>query len=164
MRILVMSDSHGDLETVKTVSSQSGDAIFHCGDSELLFNDAIFGDMYKVRGNCDIDSSFPNEVLANVKGKTILAVHGHEHNVNQSLMSLQYSAMEKHANIVLFGHTHLYGAEIIDGILFVNPGSTKQPRGGKKPTYAVVEWDETIRVTFKNMGREVVDSIEIKNV
>ena len=118
--------------------------------------------MHKVRGNCDFDARFPDSVVVTVDGKTVLAVHGHEHDVKQTLMALYYSAKEKSADIVLFGHSHLYGAEMKDGILFVNPGSTMQPRGGKKPTYAVVEWDETVRVTFKNMEHETVDSMEIK--
>lgn len=164
MKIIVMSDSHGDVETVEAVSLQSGDAIFHCGDSELAYDYPVFNQMYKVRGNCDFDSKFPNHIVATIDGKTVLAVHGHEHNVHQSLLSLHYAALEKKADIVLFGHTHLYGASMIDGILFVNPGSTRQPRGGKKPTYAVIEWDETVRVTFKNINHEVVDSIEIKNI
>ena len=42
MKIVVMSDSHGDTETVKTVSSLSADATFHCGDSELSFDRSGF--------------------------------------------------------------------------------------------------------------------------
>lgn len=164
MKIIVMSDSHGDVETVKAVSLQSEYTIFHCGDSELVFNHPVFNQMYRVRGNCDFDAKFPDHIVTEIEGKTILAVHGHEHNVHQSLLSLQYAALEKKADIVLFGHTHLYGASMIDGILFVNPGSTRQPRGGKQPTYAVVEWHETVRVTFKNKDHEVVDLIEIKNM
>ena len=164
MKIVVMSDSHGDMETVKAVSAQPGDAFFHCGDSELSFDDSVFGQMHKVRGNCDFDARFPDRVVVTVDGKTVLAVHGHEHNVKQSLMALYYIAKEQSAEIVLFGHSHLYGAEMKDGILFVNPGSTMQPRGGRKPTYAVVEWDETVRVTFKNMEHETVNSIEIKKI
>ena len=153
-----MSDSHGNRETVKAVSSQPGDAVFHCGDSELVFDDPVFGEIYKVRGNCDFDANFPDTVLVTIKEKTVLAVHGHEHDVKQSLMSIYYLAKKNDADIVLFGHSHLYGAEMKEGILFVNPGSTMQPRGGRKPTYAVVEWDETVRVTFKNMNHELVDS------
>lgn len=157
-----MSDSHGDKETVKAVSALPADAYFHCGDSELPFEDPVLANMYKVRGNCDFDSKFRNEVIVCVGGKTVLAVHGHEHNVKSSLMNLFYIAKEKDADIVLFGHSHLYGAEMKDGILFVNPGSTMLPRGGEQPTYAVVEWNEHPIVTFKNMAHEVVDSIEIK--
>lgn len=159
-----MSDSHGDKETVDAVSTLSADAHFHCGDSELAFEDPVLEKMYKVRGNCDFDSNYPNEVLVSVGGKTILSVHGHEHNIKSSLLELYYIAKEKNVDIVLFGHSHLYGAEMKDGILFVNPGSTMYPRGGKEPTYAVIEWGNDIKVTFKNMKHEVVNTKEIKKL
>ncbi|MHA6259386.1 metallophosphoesterase [Sporosarcina sp. CAU 1771] len=164
MKIVVMSDSHDDVGTVEAVSSLQGDATFHCGDSELEFEHPFLSHMHKVRGNCDFDSSYPNHVIVSIGGKTIFMVHGHEHNVNQSLLSLHYAALENNADIVLFGHTHLYGASMIEGVLFVNPGSTMQPRGGKHPTYAVIEWDKTIRVTFNNMEHKQVDFIELKNI
>ena len=59
MKIVVMSDSHGDKETVKAVSALSADATFHCGDSELSFDDPVLHTMHKVRGNCDRDARFP---------------------------------------------------------------------------------------------------------
>lgn len=164
MRIIVMSDSHGDEETVKVVSLLTADAHFHCGDSELLAENPIFDKMYKVRGNCDFDSNFPKEVLVSVGGKLILMVHGHEHDIKKSLKGLYNRAMEKGVDMVLFGHSHLYGAGMKDGILFVNPGSTMQPRGGNPPTYAVIEWDESPLVTFKNMAHEVVDWTDLKNI
>lgn len=162
MKIAVMSDSHGDEETVKIVSSLSADAFFHCGDSELSFNNPVLSKMHKVRGNCDYDTEFPASILTSIGEKKIFVVHGHEHNVKKSLMKIYYSAIEKGADFVLFGHSHLYGAEIKDGILFVNPGSVLLPRGGKEPTYAVIEWDQSVRVTFKNLSHNVIDQIEIK--
>lgn len=164
MKIIVMSDSHGDEETVKAVSALSADAHFHCGDSELLFENPVLDNMHKIRGNCDFDSKFPKEVLVSVGGKLILAVHGHEHDVKKSLMRLYSRAKEKDADVVLFGHSHLYGAEMKDGILFVNPGSTMQPRGGKSPTYTVIEWDKSPLVTFKNMAHEVVDWVDFESI
>lgn len=156
-----MSDSHGDKGTVEAVSALSADAHFHCGDSELAFGDTIFGSMHKVRGNCDFDPEFPLEVVTTVAGKTILMVHGHNHDIRNSLMGLYYAAKENNADIVFFGHSHLYGAEMKDGILFVNPGSTRLPRGSKAPTYAVIEWDESVQVEFRNMGHNVVDAITL---
>ena len=161
MKIIIMSDSHGDKETVKAVSSLPADAHFHCGDSELQFTDACLASFYKVRGNCDYDAKFPKEVCVTVKGKTVLVVHGHEHNVKSSLMELYYRAQEKNADIVLFGHSHLLGVEMKDDILFLNPGSTMYPRGGNADTYAVIEWNEHPIITFKNIDHQVVNTVEI---
>lgn len=155
-----MSDSHGDRATIEAVATQQADAFFHCGDSELACEDPIFQSMYKVRGNCDMDSTFPEEVIADVGNQKVYMAHGHLHNVKSSLMTLFYKARENNANIALFGHSHLYGAEMQEGILLVNPGSTFLPRGGNLATYAVIEWTEKITVTFKNMNHDVVDVAE----
>ncbi|KXH87282.1 metallophosphoesterase [Sporosarcina sp. HYO08] len=162
MKIIVLSDSHGDRQTIEAVAGLSADAIFHCGDSELGADDPVLKSMHVVRGNCDYDNNFPKSVIIDVKGKKVLAVHGHEHDVKRSLMNVYYSAKEQEADIVLFGHSHVYGAEMKDDILFVNPGSTLLPRGGNPATYAVIEWDETLKVTFKTMQHEAVNYMEKK--
>lgn len=163
MKIIVMSDSHRNKETVKTVSALHADAIFHCGDSELTVDDPVLQGMHIVRGNCDMDQRFPRSLVVEVGNKRVLIVHGHEHDCKRTLMPLYYAAQEQQADIVLFGHSHLYGAEMKDGILFLNPGSTLLPRGGNEATFAEIEWDETIRITFKNLALETIDEIEIKN-
>lgn len=164
MRIIVMSDSHGDTETVKAVAALPADAHFHCGDSELAYENPVFGEMVRIRGNCDKDMTFMDSICMEIDNKNILAVHGHHHNVNHSLINLFYEARENDANIVLFGHTHLFGAEMKEDILFVNPGSTMFPRGGKQSTYAIIEWGDELTVTFKNMKHEVVESIKLKRL
>jgi putative phosphoesterase len=156
MKIIVMSDSHGNRSTIETIRSKNADAYFHCGDSELSFDELLLQGVYCVRGNCDVDHRFPLEQYITLGDLNVLVQHGHLHDVNQSLLSLDYLAKEKNAQIVLFGHTHLYGADIKDDILFVNPGSTKQPRGGKSPTYALIQWEDTLSVNFKNMDHETV--------
>lgn len=158
MKIIVLSDSHGDRMTIEHVAKEAADAYFHCGDSEIAESDPVFQSMFKVRGNCDMDHAFPNEVEATVGTKKVWMVHGHHHNIKSSLMTLFYKANEKEVDIVLFGHSHLYGAEVRDGILFVNPGSVLLPRGGNPATYAVIEWDEEVTVTFKDLDNKVVES------
>ena len=43
--------------------------------------------------------------------------------------------------IVVFGHTHQYYEKMIDGRLWLNPGSCGNNRFGKEPTMAVVTVD-----------------------
>lgn len=162
MKIIAMSDSHGDVETVKTIANLPADAHFHCGDSELSYDDSTLANMHKIRGNCDEDMTFTNNKKVQVGDINILIVHGHQHNVHASLMELYYFALENDAQVVLFGHTHLFGVEMKDGILFVNPGSTTQPRGGKERSYAIIEWGDKLEVTFKNMSHEVIETITLK--
>lgn len=157
MKIIVLSDSHGDTATIESIASLPADAMIHCGDSELSADHPALNGLHTVRGNCDRDSRLPVAVTITVGNNKILAVHGHEHGVKQSLLGLSYAAEEEQAKIVLFGHSHIYGAEMQDGVLFVNPGSTVQPRGGRPATYAVIEWDNRCSVSFYNMQHELVD-------
>ncbi|AXH99372.1 metallophosphoesterase [Sporosarcina sp. PTS2304] len=162
MKIIVLSDSHGDVKTVKQVATLPADAIFHCGDSELVADHPLLNDVHIVRGNCDIDTRLPSSIVQKVGGHTVFIVHGHEHDVNRSLLTLSYAAAEKQANIVLFGHSHMYGAELIDDVLFVNPGSTTQPRGGNPATYASIETGETLNVRFFTLQHQLIDEITFK--
>jgi len=164
MKILVLSDSHGDKETVKTVSALQADAIFHCGDSELSSDDPILRNLHIVKGNCDRDFRFPDSVIVEVGDKKIWMVHGHEHDCKRTMLPLYYGAQEIGADIVLFGHSHSYAAELREGILFVNPGSTLLPRAGKQPTFAEIEWGDSYRISFKNMDMETVITVEMKNI
>jgi putative phosphoesterase len=141
MKILVMSDTHGDSEIIHDVKSYVGsvDAIFHCGDSELDLHHASLEGVQVVLGNCDMDSSLPIEVNMKVIDTNIFMTHGHLFQVKSSLLSLNYRAHELHAEVVLFGHSHVLGAEMINGILFVNPGSLKVPRGRNEKSYAIID-------------------------
>lgn len=164
MKIIVCSDSHGDTATLKQLAALPADAIFHCGDSELLADHPVVQNLHIVRGNCDRDERLQATVVQKVGNDTVLAVHGHEHGVTRSLLALSYAAAEQQATIALFGHSHLYGAEMIDGILFVNPGSTTQPRGGNPATYAVIETGETYKVSFLTMQHQLIEEVIIKEL
>lgn len=164
MKIIVMSDSHGDKETVKAVSALQADAVFHCGDSELSWDDPILHNIHIVKGNCDRDQRFPDSVIVEVGNRKIWMVHGHEHDCKRTMLPLYYGAQELGADIVLFGHSHSYAAELREGILFVNPGSTLLPRAGKQPTFAEIEWDGSYRILFKNMDLETIITAEMKNI
>ncbi|MGG0644721.1 metallophosphoesterase [Sporosarcina gallistercoris] len=152
MKLIVMSDSHGDLETIQAIRNREtdADAFFHCGDSELAGDEEILHGMEIVQGNCDGNAAFPESVLADAGSQKVLMVHGHQHGVKGSLMQLKYAAEQVDADIVLFGHSHLYGAELQDGVLYVNPGSTLLPRDGRFATYAVIEQDDSLKVTFRS--------------
>ncbi|MBS7345641.1 MAG: metallophosphoesterase [Caryophanon sp.] len=161
MRLLVLSDTHGDAHIIAQVKRMHKvDVQFHCGDSELPFDHEVLQSFERVRGNCDRDDRFLEEVVVDCGDKRVLMVHGHLHNVKSSLMSLSYRAQELGAHIVLFGHSHLYGAELIDNILFVNPGSLTAPRGGNPKTYAGIEIESATdyKVHFINEHSDIISS------
>ena len=141
MKILVMSDTHGDSLVIDQVIKHVGsvDAIFHCGDSELDTYHESLNSVYVVRGNCDFDSSFPNEVITEIKGTKIYMAHGHLLQVKNTMIPIKLRAQEAEADVVLFGHSHILGVELLDNILFLNPGSLAFPRGIEEKSYALLE-------------------------
>lgn len=136
-----MSDTHGDALVIDRVIKHVGpvDAIFHCGDSELDAQHEFLKSTYIVRGNCDYDSSFPNEVITEIKGTRIYMTHGHLYQVKNTMIPIKLRVQEVEANVVLFGHSHVLGAELVNETLFLNPGSLAFPRGRKEKSYALVE-------------------------
>lgn len=56
------------------------------------------------------------------------------------LQKLAYLAEQSHADIVLFGHTHLIGCEVVNHRLYLNPGSILLPRGPiQHRSFAIIE-------------------------
>lgn len=165
MRIVVMSDTHGETASIQQVRHYVGpvDAVFHCGDSELDNQHEVLENAFVVRGNCDWDSSFPEEVITEIKGVKIFMAHGHLYQVKSTLLPISYRSQEVGAELVLFGHSHLLGAEQIDGTVFVNPGSLEYPRGRVEKSYAIIEKSlEKWTVTFYSNEHETLDQATFK--
>ena len=113
MKILVLSDSHGNVSNMAAAVEQSAPRmIFHLGD---CWRDA--------------------EKLLFVEDKRILLCHGHTYGVKQSLLTAGYAAEEQNLDLFLFGHTHRPLVDRRGKTLFVNPGSIGDYR---RPFYAVV--------------------------
>lgn len=152
MRFLVVSDSHGLTEELKEIFQRHEheiDDAFHCGDSQLDLSDPHLLPYRTVRGNCDFGGDLPLERVETTPEATLLIVHGHHHDVKYDLNRLRYRAEEVGANIVLFGHSHVAGALLQDGVLYVNPGSIRMPRGRPDKTYALLDVsDYAVTVQF----------------
>ncbi|PLR75357.1 YfcE family phosphodiesterase [Bacillus sp. V3-13] len=145
-RALIVSDSHGSSEVLETIKEKHGsevEVMVHCGDSELAADDSALSGFAVVRGNCDYDQKLPNELVKDIDGYRLYVTHGHLYSVKSTLMNLHYRAREVNANIVCFGHSHVLGAEMIDGILFINPGSILLPRMRLEKTYVILDLSET---------------------
>lgn len=162
MKILVMSDTHRDAETLERVMEHwtNVEAVIHCGDSELPASYFENRPVHIVRGNCDFDEGFPEEVITELENEKILVVHGHKHHVKTTLMPLKYRADEVQATIVCFGHSHMLGAELQNDILYINPGSLHKPRGRKEKSYAIVEkMEHSWHVNFYSSEHVILESI-----
>lgn len=141
MKILVFSDTHGDVTKMERAIRSHSDAevIIHCGDGEMdveyakrNFPDRAF---LNVKGNCDWGSSHDPTLEITLEGKKIFVTHGHLYNAKMGLQNLIYAGKEKNADIVLYGHTHISMNEYIDGMYVMNPGSCH----GYGATYGIID-------------------------
>ncbi|MBM7578866.1 metallophosphoesterase [Jeotgalibacillus terrae] len=145
MKLLVVSDNHGDSKILSEVTERwrgHVDYMFHAGDSELPFESDVMNPFVKVRGNCDFDSAYPEDELVDCDGTKVFITHGHLYGIKSSLDRIGYKGDELQADIIIFGHSHQLGAEMMDGRLFLNPGSIRLPRDRNEPTYAIVNLHE----------------------
>ena len=139
MRILVISDSHGDFYSVKRAIAEQPSArvLFFLGDGERdvdFCENALSGIyVHKVRGNCDFGSTLPTYAVDEIEGVRIYATHGYVERVKYGTSLLRQYALDNKALIALYGHTHNPDTTYSDGIWLVNPGSI---RAGE---YAVVD-------------------------
>ena len=128
MRILVLSDSHGDVLSLRRAINQqpSAELIIHLGDGELDFvNCHVNKPSIQVKGNCDWGSDLPALVVTQEAGFTLYCTHGYAEMVKYDLYDLGIAARDHHADIALFGHTHTPVTYYDDGLWFVNPGSIR---------------------------------------
>lgn len=161
-KVLVVSDSHGltkELEVIRERHLDEVDLMIHCGDSELPEDHNAINGYLTVLGNCDFSGGYPLETTTGVSGRKIFITHGHRYSVKSSLMTLKYKAEEVGADIACFGHSHILGAEVIDGTLFLNPGSIRLPRGRLEKTYVILDLleDKIIMKVYELSGRELTD-------
>ncbi|AGT33001.1 metallophosphatase [Geobacillus genomosp. 3] len=164
MKAVIVSDSHGltdELAQIVMRHRHEVNLFIHCGDSELPAEADAIAPFAVVRGNCDWTAAFPDERIEEADGVRLFVTHGHLYGVKTSLLRLYYRAKEAGANIVCFGHSHLAGAEQIDDVLFINPGSIALPRGRKEKTYAVLEMDRgRTFIQFCDIGGRPIPGLE----
>lgn len=136
MKILIISDSHGDiLKFYELMSEEKPDMVFWTGDYSSDGEECSFAypeiPFYIVRGNCDIyEENFNDNEIVEVEGKKILLTHGHLYNVKKEKFTLEKYAKTLEVDIVSFGHTHIPYFKDEDGIKFFNPGALKDGNYG----------------------------------
>lgn len=147
-KVIIISDTHSD--TIEKLPSglvakiKAADAVIHAGDADTvdfiseLKN--VSKEFYAVRGNCDWGSDLPGKIIFQINDKTIGLSHGTGNYANV-IDRLSYLFSDDNVDIIVFGHTHVPINESIEGIHFINPGSTSLNRGLRYGTYAEVVFD-----------------------
>lgn len=149
MKILVLSDTHGETDKAEDVikSCNDIDLIIHLGD---YFRDAEkISSMFPkipveyIYGNSDfMIGNVPAEKILEYSGKRILITHGHRYSVKWDYGKLYKKAEELKVDMILFGHTHIADMEEKENFILLNPGSISDPRDDSGESYAIIEIDD----------------------
>ncbi len=129
MKILVISDTHGQINNpIKILhDDKSITHVIHLGDTvadahalQHIFYDKSF---CKIRGNNDWREQVNDSALLSLCGHNIFAAHGHIFGVKTGYSSLAGHAKSLGCDLALFGHTHIYADETINGVRCINPSN-----------------------------------------
>lgn len=159
--ILVVSDTHGDVEGLKQALKRCGrpDLLIHLGDCE---GHVLHGGQQNVierladcpveivKGNNDIGADLPYEKLITIGRHRAFLTHGHRYMLHCGPATLVNAAKSRDADIAMFGHTHVPELFTMNGVTVLNPGSISQPRQyGRRETYCVIEVDDNGDLNFR---------------
>ncbi len=145
MKILLLSDSHGNIYSIHRAIDKNMDAdiIIHLGDciKDILgVRDQYPDKRFEfVAGNNDWASESIREKVLDVGDIKIMLTHGHIYNVKFSYGSLISKARSIGADAVFFGHTHRTEELYDEGLLLLNPGSIGLSALADRPTYCIVD-------------------------
>lgn len=136
-KIGIISDTHGLLRPEVLEILKTCDCILHAGDvsdPELLDKIRCLASIYVVRGNNDRDwaEGIAKTLRFNIEGVKFFMTH------NKKDVAWELGS----AQVVVFGHTHSYFEKMIDGRLWLNPGSCGRSRFGQDATMAVMTVDQ----------------------
>ncbi|MBE6729230.1 MAG: YfcE family phosphodiesterase [Ruminococcaceae bacterium] len=149
MRILVMSDSHRNINVIKNILDKHSDikTVFFLGDNaddaESVASSYPRHTFYIVSGNCDIGSWTKSRNIVSINGIRIYYCHGHNLGVKYTTENLINTAIENNCKIALFGHTHKAHCSYHDGIYLFNPGSCALSREGKN-SYGIIDISKSV--------------------
>lgn len=145
MRVGVVSDTHNNLKNIKKIvtlfNTLEVDLVIHTGDitntNSLEKFAGLKSPLYGVYGNNDLQEkglddialkhnfNFKNPPFLLEKANKKIAIFHEPDSIEQFLLE------KKNVDVVLHGHTHRYRKEIINNILFFNPGESAGMLKGK---------------------------------
>jgi putative phosphoesterase len=150
VKIGVISDTHGFFDPRVEKIFAGVAHILHAGDIgdpmvELELK--VIAPVTAVQGNVDAGLPFKLTEVVTLAQKKFL-VH---HIVNPWSLAetIEQQIKKQKPDAVIFGHTHKPFAEMVDGILFFNPGYAGKPRFGTQRSVAILQLDgQEIRHEF----------------
>ena len=145
IRVGVIADTHRNLASIRRALGLMGklDCLMHLGDGvrDVQFVETVYDiPVYAVGGNCDF-GNYPAELTVELGGRKILLTHGHLFGIRKfGTRPLIRNAVKHGYDITLYGHTHVPELFASGRHVFLNPGSTSEPRGPQRhPTCGLIE-------------------------
>ena len=137
-RIAVLSDTHGLLRPEVLDAIAGCDAIIHGGDiNKPVFIDRLkeIAPVHAVRGNNDKEwaEHIPATLTFQIEDCRFFLVH------SKKEVPLDLTGIDA----VIFGHSHKYFVQTIDGRLWLNPGSCGKRRFDQEITLAILTVDSS---------------------
>ena len=151
VNIAVLSDTHGMLRREVVAELQDCSHIIHAGDivKEMDLDELrMYGNIYAVRGNNDIWQEglrdLAHVLRFTIAGVSFLMAHD-RYDIPRDLNGVQ---------AVIYGHSHRYSEEWIDGRLWLNPGSCGRSRFGSAVTMAKMKLQDGKIVNVRRIDFE----------
>lgn len=123
--VAVLSDTHGLLRREVVAELQDCTHILHAGDivrESDLDELRLYGNIYAVRGNNDLWQTGLQDLAGvlrfSIAGVSFLMTH-EPYDIPRNLEGV---------DVIVYGHTHQYREERINGRLWLNPGSCGRAR------------------------------------
>ncbi|MER0236641.1 metallophosphoesterase family protein [Fulvimarina sp. MAC8] len=117
----VISDTHGLLRPEAIEMLEGVSHIIHAGDigkPDIVTRLAEIAPVTAIRGNidhADWAQDFPETACVELLDRRIFIIHDRN--------DLTFDPADEGHDVVISGHSHRPGTEIVDGLLYLNPGS-----------------------------------------
>lgn len=154
MKIVLMSDSHGNSNAIKDVilANRDADYFYHLGD--VCDDPEKFGNVTFIKGNNDFWYDLPDNIIAHFGSFSVYMTHSHRlygYGVSRK-HALAKLAKDNGCNMIWYGHTHVYDDTSSSGVRILNPGSLYYNRDYSDPCYMVIEINENnVKITRKTL-------------
>lgn len=160
LKIGLISDTHGQLDKRLKILFKEVSHIVCAGDiggSDILKQLSQIAPTIAVSGNTDTELKdlLPEYLFYKVDGIRIFVTHILEksHPDWSELSRLIYSLKP---DLVVYGHTHNYGASSSNNIVFVNPGSAGASRYPASRTCGLIEKiDDSLLIQIYELGSDI---------
>ena len=172
MKILVLSDIHGDYESLEKVINNEtferlvvlGDLLPYSYDYESNLEGKILQLLSKyknklvlIKGNCDYFINYDgyslyahDEISLTFNNHVVTFTHGHLYNKG--------FLPKYHGDIFITGHSHVPMLYKENNVIYCNPGSIGKPRGGSSKGYLIFNDNKLI---LKDINKNIIKELNV---